>query len=457
MLLLTATSWRVYSLAGELRDGAAHNLESSMSELSIQILPPVWFSKWAFLVWIMLLVAIVFMGYFVIRRRQKQELAMKQMEFDLQKYEMEKERIKIFTMLDHNIKRSLPSIITPLEKLRKSPLPTALRTDADMAWQNAKLLNDRILDLLEYSSIENMEKPKNTDNMNTHSEQGLSSQLMKEDYANSGDETAETGEASSPTLMQPGKPVVLVVQDNSDERRDLQHSLEDDYHIVVADNSKEALQVLSSTDDVKLIIGDDAMPQMNGIELMKQIKKDALYAHIPVILLTARSSEADIVEGLQTGVADYITKPFSTAVLRLRVKKIIEWTNDAHENMAMGSIDIKPSEITVSSLDEELVKKVVAVIEKNIQNANFTVVQLSSAVNMTRGNLYKKLMAIVGKSPVEFMRNIRLERGKSLLDQGRTNISEVSNMVGISPKLFAQYFKNMYGDTPSDYLKKKKR
>ena len=152
---------------------------------------------------------------------------------------------------------------------------------------------------------------------------------------------------------------------------------------------------------------------------------------------------------------DYITKPYSLTVLRLRIKKILEWTQNVHTKVANG-IEIKPSEITVSSLDKELIARVISHIEENIQNADYSVVQLSSAVGMTRGHLYKKLMAITGKSPLEFIRIIKIKRGKSLLDQGKTNISEVADMVGFSAKQFSHYFKDMYNETPSDYLKKQK-
>jgi len=133
----------------------------------------------------------------------------------------------------------------------------------------------------------------------------------------------------------------------------------------------------------------------------------------------------------------------------------LEWAHQVHQKVATG-IEIKPSEMTVSSLDEELIGRVIADIEANLGNADYSVVQLSSSVGMTRGHLYKKLMAIVGKSPVEFIRIVRLKRGKSLLDQGRTNKSEVADRVGFSPKMFAHYFKEMYGSTPSEYLKKRR-
>ena len=259
---------------------------------------------------------------------------------------------------------------------------------------------------------------------------------------------------------------ILLVEDNIDARLFLQRSLEDEYRVLLAANGKEALSQLamdeklqggerSSGTSVSLIVSDVMMPVMDGIELVRQIRKDIRYSHIPVILLTAKSSEEDIVAGLQEGVADYLTKPYSLAVLRLRIKKILEWTQRVHEQVATG-IEIKPSEITVSSLDEELISHVIGEVEENISDPNYSVVQLSAAVGMTRGTLYKKLMAIVGKSPVEFIRIVRLKRGKDLLDQGRTNISEVADHVGFSPKMFAQHFREMYGETPSDYLKRKK-
>ena len=195
---------------------------------------------------------------------------------------------------------------------------------------------------------------------------------------------------------------------------------------------------------------------MDGIELFRKIKGDIKFSHIPVILLTAKSSEENIVEGLKEGAADYITKPFSLAVLKLRIQKVLEWTQNAHRKVEKG-VEIKPSDITVSSLDEEFIQNVISNIEANMQDLDYSVAQLSSAVGMTRGHLYKKLMAITGKSPLEFIRIIKLKRGKSLLDQGKTNISEVADMVGFSPKQFAHYFKLMYQDTPSEYLKKRKK
>ena len=129
---------------------------------------------------------------------------------------------------------------------------------------------------------------------------------------------------------------------------------------------------------------------------------------------------------------------------------MIKWTDNNHREFIKR--DIAPSEITVSSLDEQLITKAIQVVEDNMSNSDFSVEDFSAAVGMTRSHLYKKLMAITGKSPLEFIRIIRIKRGRSLLEQGRTNISEVAYTIGFSPKQFSKYFKEEYGYLPSEFL-----
>lgn len=230
----------------------------------------------------------------------------------------------------------------------------------------------------------------------------------------------------------------------------LERCLNDQYRTLMASNGIEALKVLDE-EEVDIVISDIMMPEMNGLELCNRIKTDVAYSHIPVILLTAKSTEANIITGLKDGADDYITKPFNLNILRLRVKKIIEWTQNCHRNFAKG-IEIAPSEITVSSIDEELIKKAIRIVEENMSDSEFSVEDFGAAIGMTRGHLYKKLMAITGKSPIEFIRILRVKRGHSLLEQGRTNISEVAYTFGFSPKQFSKYFKEEYGCLPSAYL-----
>lgn len=160
--------------------------------------------------------------------------------------------------------------------------------------------------------------------------------------------------------------------------------------------------------------------------------------------------------GLRDGADDYITKPYNLDILKLRIKKVLQWTDDVHQRIAKG-IEIEPSKITVSSMDEELISKAIQLVEKNMQDGNFSVSELSSAIGMTRGHLYKKMMAITGKSPVEFIRILKIKRGRSLLEQGKTNISEVAYAVGYSSKQFSKYFKDEYGCLPSEFIKQNRQ
>ena len=565
--------------------------DALVGELPINVLPPLWLSTPAILFYLLALAAIVWLLFRAIRRRQNRELAIKQLEMKMEKYEMEEEKIRFFTNISHDLKTPLTLVVAPLEKIRETHLPDAIRTELDVAWRNARQLYDLVLQLLDFRRLDvgkeklnlrhgdivnfvkqtaqgftyfatrkqinlELQLPEtsmeirfdedkmrriitnllsnaykyNTDNgsvtlklnvmqeemilsvadtgigihdkrhifdrfvQETHGQEQEGSGLglhivrqyvdMMEGHINVEDnkphgsvftitlpiyheDTASESEGllsdihedshhtTNPSdINNERKPTILVVDDNTDARLFLQRSLDDNYHVIMASNGQEALNLLEKHDEVRLVVSDVMMPVMDGIELFRNIKSNINFSHIPVILLTAKSSEESMVTSLKEGVADYITKPFSLAVLRLRIQKVMEWTQQVYAQVDTG-IKIKPSEITVSSLDEELISHVIARIEENINNIDYSVSQLSSDVGMTRGHLYKKLMAIVGKSPVEFMRIIRLERGKSLLDQGRTNISEVANMVGFSPKQFAHYFKMMFNDTPTDYLKKR--
>ena len=551
---------------------------TEISELTFRVLPPLWLSKWAILFYLLLLAAIGWLVWRAMHRRQKRDMAMKQMELNLKKYEMEEDKIRFFTNISHDLKTPLTLVVAPLEKIREYNLPEAIHTEIDVAWRNARQLYDLVLELLDFRRLDvgkeklnlshgdlvsfvrqtaqafayyttrkhidlllklptmsvetqfdenkmrriitnllsnaykyNIDGGRVTVSLDVHEGQAMLSvadtgigvkdkhhifeRFVQETH---GQEQEGSGlglhivrqyvdmmggsinvsendprgtiftislpitepitEVKTEIVTVAKKatiPTILVVEDNTDARLFLQRSLKDEYHVVPATNGKEALSLLAKTDSVSIIISDVMMPVMDGMELVQRIRKNIRYSHIPVILLTAKSSEEDVIAGLKEGVADYLTKPYSLAVLRLRIRKILEWTEQVHEQVATG-IEIKPSEITVSSLDEELISHVIAEVEANISDPNYSVVQLSTAIGMTRGTLYKKLMAIVGKSPIEFIRVVRLKRGKNLLDQGRTNVSEVADKVGFSPKMFAQYFREMYGDTPSDYLKRQK-
>jgi AraC-like DNA-binding protein len=153
------------------------------------------------------------------------------------------------------------------------------------------------------------------------------------------------------------------------------------------------------------------------------------------------------------GADDYLTKPFNFNLLKLRVHKFLEWTEKSHRSFSQ-KMDVEPSEITITPLDEQLIAKAIKVVEEHISDPDFSVEELSSEVGLSRGYLYKKLMSITGKGPAEFIRTIRLKRGRQLLEKSQMQIAEIAYAVGYnSPKRFTINFKSEFGVSPSDYLR----
>ncbi|MNX71469.1 Sensor histidine kinase TmoS [compost metagenome] len=248
------------------------------------------------------------------------------------------------------------------------------------------------------------------------------------------------------------KKILLFVDDNNDFCEFIKDNLDDVYTVITANNGEEALGLLQKF-NVTIIVSDVMMPVMNGIELCKQIKTNIQWSHIPVILLTARTAEEYIMEGLELGADDYITKPFNFDLLKLRIQKFVEWTEKSHF-MFSQKLDVSPAEITITSLDEALIEKAIKVVEDYISDTDFSVETLSVALGLSRGHLYKKLIAITGKGPTEFIRTIRLKRGRQLLEKSQMQIAEVAYEVGFnSPKRFAKYFREEFGLSPSEYLR----
>jgi signal transduction histidine kinase/DNA-binding response OmpR family regulator len=248
------------------------------------------------------------------------------------------------------------------------------------------------------------------------------------------------------------KPILLFVDDNKDFCGFMADNLEDEYSVITANNGQEAIEQLNKQ-DVTIVVSDVMMPIMSGTELCEKIKTNIHWSHIPVILLTARAAEEYQIEGLELGADDYITKPFNFNLLRLRVRKFIEWTERSH-NIFSQKLDVAPAEITITSLDEKLIEKAIKVVEEHISDSEFSVETLGSTVGLSRGHLYKKLMVITGKGPAEFIRTIRLKRGRQLLEKSQLQISEIAYEVGFnSPKRFSKYFRDEFGVSPSEYLR----
>lgn len=244
------------------------------------------------------------------------------------------------------------------------------------------------------------------------------------------------------------KPLALVVDDNEDLVSFMKDSLSLYFRIRSATNGREAWEMIPQLMP-DIVVSDVMMPQMDGNELCRRVKTDKRTADIPVILLTARQATEAKVAGLTIGADDYVTKPFNVEILILRMRKLVDLSRRRKER---ARIDPEPSDIVITSMDEKLVENAIKYVEANIERSDLSVEELSRALGMSRVNLYKKLSQITGKTPIEFIRVIRLKRAAQLLRESQQNVSEIAFQLGFNnPKAFTKYFKDEFGVPPSVY------
>lgn len=244
------------------------------------------------------------------------------------------------------------------------------------------------------------------------------------------------------------KPKVLFVDDNRDLIVFLKDEFNDIYDISVAYNGVEALQLIKHT-SFDLVVTDLMMPEMDGIEFSRQLKSDSSTVDIPLIMLTAKQDMGSIIEGLTLGADDYITKPFNNDILALKIKRLLGLKQ---KGLKRTLIDPTPSKIEITSLDEQLIDKAVKYVEDNISRSDLSVEELARQMGMSRVHLYKKISALTGKSPIEFIRLLRLKRATQYLTESQLTIAEIAYKLGFNnPKYFSKYFKDEFGILPSEY------
>jgi YesN/AraC family two-component response regulator len=198
-----------------------------------------------------------------------------------------------------------------------------------------------------------------------------------------------------------------------------------------------------------LIVSDIMMPEVDGYELCRALKKDIETSHIPIVLLTAKASEESHIEGLETGADDYITKPFSVKILCTRIKNLIDLRRQLQLKIQRQKM-LLPSEISVSSMDDEFLKNFQAIIEKNLSDEDFNIDTLCDKLYMGRSTLFRKIHALTGETPNQFILSYRLERAAQLLKGKFGNVTDVAFEVGFSNSAyFSKCFKDKFHQSPS--------
>lgn len=240
------------------------------------------------------------------------------------------------------------------------------------------------------------------------------------------------------------------MEDNADFREFMKNQLSDEYNVFTAANGREALDLLEKH-EIRIIVSDVMMDGMDGLELCRKVKSNLTTSHIPVILLTAKALAEDEMLGFECGADEYVTKPFNMPILRRRISKIIADSLRSQQKFK-EKLDVNPSEVTITSLDEQFLSNAIRCVETNMASPDFSVETMSSMLGVHRTQLYKKLVNLTGKTPVEFIRLIRLKRAAQYLAKSQMFISEIAYMVGFgSPKIFSRHFKDEFGMSPRDF------
>jgi len=244
---------------------------------------------------------------------------------------------------------------------------------------------------------------------------------------------------------------VLIIEDNRDLREFLKESLSDNYHVYEADNGKTGLNIaFARIPDI--IVTDIIMPDLDGIEVCRKIRHDERTSHIPVIILTAKTTSENKIEGLTTGADDYLSKPFDINELRVRISNLL--AQRAMLRLKYGLIgETGEHEAAADTLDSSFMKKVNQIIAENIRNFDFDVGVLQEKLGMSRINLYRKLKALTGQTPVSVIHQFRMKVAARMIREKRGNLAEISMSVGISnPSYFSRIFREFYGVSPKDFI-----
>lgn len=259
-----------------------------------------------------------------------------------------------------------------------------------------------------------------------------------------------------PEKVEGPKYKILLVEDDKDVRSYLKKSLEAEYTVIEAADGVRAYEKVVQ-DFPDLVLSDIMMPKRDGLELCTLIKNDIRVGHIPVILMTARSMVVHIKEGFQAGADDYIVKPFNMDVLQTRIRSLLA-SREQLKKLYGKRFSPEVMGIEVKSADERFSQKLFDVIEQNISNDKLDVELLCTEIGISRANLYRKLKSITELSPMELIRNKRLEMAAKLLKESEMNVSEIALHLGFnSHSYFSNSFKAFYGCTPTEFVQSKDR
>ena len=369
-------------------------------------------------------------------------------------------KLQFFTDISHKLRTPLTLIGGPItEVLDAGGLTETARTHLEMVKRNASRMLEMVNHMLAYSKEKHIYiSDENAELAN----EGLPTAVGKEAQPD------ETGTTNTPSATaDPSKPHLLVVEDNDDLRAFLSSILTSEYTVSLATNGREGLE-MARKEHPDFILTDVMMPKMDGLTMVHHLKEEKETSHIPIVILSAKASMDDRIEGLKAGVNDYITKPFSATYLKQRMANIIQNQRMVQQNyleQIKGTAEppveeaqvIRLAPIDIVDTDKQIMEKLLAYIDANIENADLKIEDLASAVCLGRTVFYNKVKTLVGMSPVELLRQIRIQRAEEMIGKSNEPLSRIAYLCGFNdPRYFGKCFKQQTGLSPSEYREKKR-
>lgn len=440
--------------------------------LHLFVQPTFWESWWGRCVQVLILVAVIILAVWIYRMRTRAEM---QRKLDVMKLEF-------FSDISHKLRTPLTLIGGPVnEVLEAGGLSDMAQGHLEMVKRNASRMLEMVNKMLTYS--------KGKHNYISDENVGEVMQTTNEGQQASGN-GLPTVDDEKPSMND--KPHLLVVEDNDDLRDFLASILESEYEVTQAVNGREGLEKARAVHP-DFILTDVMMPEMDGMSMVRQIKDDTTISHIPIVILSAKASMDDRIEGLKLGVNDYITKPFSATYLKQRMANIISNLHIQQQNYLEQIKGFRMAEIPQSSdavpdlpavtpssesvhteegeaaqsgegvvirlqpanivdADKQMMENLLAYIDEHISNPELKIEDLASAVCLGRTVFYSKVRKLLGISPVELLRQIRIQRAEELVAKSREPYSRIAYAVGFNdPRYFSKCFKAQTGLTPSEY------
>lgn len=416
----------------------------NVSTLYIYAHPTFWETWWAKLLYVLLGLSIVGIAVWIYRLYIRASM----------EHKLNDMKTQFFTDVSHKLRTPLTLIGGPvMQVLQEGTLSSTARFHLEMVERNARRMLELVNKMLTYS------KEHHTYISDEHIE------TAKTEY----NESPEPHSTDLPATDAAKPTRLLIVEDNDDLRAFLSSILKSDYDVTQATNGREGLEK-AKAELPDFILTDVMMPEMDGLTMVHHIKADKNISHIPIVILSAKASMDDRIEGLKAGVNDYITKPFSATYLKQRMQNIIsnqrmlqqtylEQMGQAAPIAAtpadpdaddMHTIRLAPTNIVDS--DKEMMERLLAYIDQNISNPDLKIEDLASAVFLGRTVFYNKIRTLVGMSPVELLRHIRIQRAEDMVAKSNEPFSQIAYAVGFSDsRYFGKCFKKQTGLTPSEY------